>query len=102
MPQCGVQGRWPLHSSANQVLLRQDETGGLSRSARNEAAHQKAWIRTALHDFAQPLTALECGLFLSTLSPEQGADELRQVIDEAMSQCQRMLVCFRAIQERLG
>jgi len=63
---------------------------------------QAEWLRSALHDFAQPLTTLECGLFLSTLNPDQDARALRQTIDEAMVQCRRMLVCFRAMQEQLS
>jgi len=59
---------------------------------------QSEWLQTALHDFAQPLTALECGLFLSTLDADQDARALRQTLDAAMVQCQRMLVCFRELQ----
>jgi len=64
-----------------------------------EWLHRQAeWLQTALHDFAQPLTALECGLFLSTLDADQDARALRQTVDAAMVQCQRMLVCFRELQ----
>jgi hypothetical protein len=60
------------------------------------------WLRTALHDLAQPLTTLECLLFLGKLDADQDASKLGQTVDEAMVQCQRMLVCFRAIQEQLS
>ena len=59
------------------------------------------WMRKALHDLAQPLTALECRLFLSTLEQDCGVDELRQAIAEALVQCQRMIGEVRAMQDRL-
>lgn len=66
-----------------------------------DAARQAVWMRTALHDIAQPLTALECVLFLGTLEPNPSVATLRQAIDEALVQCQRMTDDVRTMQRYL-
>jgi len=63
------------------------------------------WMRRALHDLAQPMTALECGLFIGTMSPDgvraPSADELLATIHKALAECERMTGQLRAIQERI-
>ena len=63
------------------------------------------WMRKAMHDLCQPLTALECGLFLGTMSADgvgtPTADELMATILAALRQCERATAQVRAIQERM-
>lgn len=63
------------------------------------------WMREALHDLTQPLTALECGLFIGTMSPDgiraPNAEELLGAILQALEQCERVTNQLRAIQERV-
>jgi hypothetical protein len=65
-----------------------------------------SWLGDALHDLCQPLTALECGLYLGTMSPERGrtptADELMTTINHALTQCKRLTVGLRAIKDRMN
>ena len=65
----------------------------------------KQWLRQAMHDISQPLTALECGLFIGTMSPDgvraPTPEELLGTILEALAQCERVSTQLRAIQERL-
>ncbi len=62
-----------------------------------------AWIREGLHDLCQPLTALECLLFVNR---EPVAHEpleaalLRSVMDEALVECGRMMVLISGLQDR--
>ena len=58
------------------------------------------WMRGALHDLCQPLTALECRLFLGL--NETGEAELRSTIKEAIQQCERLISGVRGMQVRLG
>ena len=58
------------------------------------------WLRDALHDLCQPLTALECRLFLGL--SQQGEAEMRTAIKEAMVQCERLIDGVRGMQIRLG
>jgi hypothetical protein len=64
------------------------------------------WIREALHDLCQPLTALECGLYIGTISPDgiraPRAEELMATITAALAQCERMTSKLRAIQGRMN
>lgn len=62
---------------------------------------ETAWLHKALHDLAQPVTAIECGLFLTTLEQDANVAELRNAIGEALGQCQRLMREVRAMQERL-
>lgn len=63
------------------------------------------WMRKAMHDLCQPLTALECGLFLGTIGVDgvraPTAEELLTTILAALEQCERATVQVRAIQERM-
>ena len=67
---------------------------------------REAWIRQAMHDICQPLTALECGLYVGTMSPDgvraPRAEELMATIAEAMVQCERVTAGVRMIQERMN
>jgi len=64
------------------------------------------WLRAALHDLCQPLTALECGLYIGTISPDgiraPRAEELMATITAALAQCERMTLKVRAIQSRMN
>ncbi len=64
------------------------------------------WMRAALHDLSQPLTALECGLFIGTMSPDgvraPNAQELLATILQALEQCERVSMQLRAMQERMN
>lgn len=68
---------------------------------RAAAADQVARMRQQLHDLAQPLTALECVLFLGTLHQGEEQGGLRETIDDALVQCGRLMVGMRAMQESL-
>ena len=71
-----------------------------------------SWIQTALHDLCQPLTALECRLYLNTLpmletaveqqAPEEEREKVQQGIQEALVECGRMMRMVRAMQERMA
>jgi hypothetical protein len=66
---------------------------------------EKEWLRQALHDISQPMTALECGLFIGTMSPDgvraPTAEELLETILGALAQCERVTTHLRAMQEKL-
>lgn len=61
------------------------------------------WFEKALHDLCQPLTALECGLYLSSLNlqkdPTLQVAELRETIRHALVQCDRMIKSVRVMQD---
>ena len=63
-------------------------------------------MRAALHELSQPLTALECRLYLGAMgtggTPSDDAIEMRAAIDEALRQCERMMTKVRAMQEHLN
>ena len=65
-----------------------------------------SWLGDALHDLCQPLTALECGLYLGTIGPDgkgtPTAEELMKTISHALTQCKRLTAGVRAIQERMN
>ena len=72
-------------------------------TASNQMSEQ-AWMRVALHDLCQPLTALECRLFIGTMGQHgwpPTADEMRETIRESLVECERMILGVRAMQERL-
>ncbi len=64
------------------------------------------WLPEALHDLSQPITALACGLFVGTMSPDgirnPQAEELLATIQEALGQCERITLSLRAIQARMA
>ena len=65
-----------------------------------------SWLRNALHDLCQPLTTLECALYIGTMSPDgvrgPTAEELLRTIHEGLVQCERMTAQVRTIQARLA
>ena len=72
---------------------------------RLEAPDWAEWMRKALHDLCQPLTTLDCLLYLSTpTGAGQAANPaaLEQALNEAMVECSRMMTMVRAMQERLA
>ena len=93
----GFRGRLPVPNLRIEKTTDQDRFS----LAAGAPAPEAVWMRTALHDLAQPLTALECVLFLGTLAPTPSAATLREAIDEALVQCQRMTDGVRAMQEHL-
>ena len=58
------------------------------------------WVKDALHDLCQPLTALECRLFLGLGAT--GEEEMRAAMKDAMAQCERLIDGVRGMQVRLG
>ncbi len=75
------------------------ETDGLESTV-------EGWIGKALHDLSQPLTAIECGLYVGTMSPDgvsaPTAEELLRTINEALEQAGRAITQVRAMQDRLN
>ena len=59
-----------------------------------------SYMRKALHDLCQPLTALECRLYLSHAGYSDSS-EMKKAIAEGLQQCERMMAQVRAMQERL-
>ncbi len=61
-------------------------------------------MRKALHDLAQPLTAMECRLSLNILFPDEEVqvDELLETIHESLAQCRQLMVHVRSMQDRLN
>jgi hypothetical protein len=63
------------------------------------------WVRTAMHDLCQPITALECVLFLGTMSGDGSstptAEEAMATIRSALEQCERVSARLRAMQEQM-
>lgn len=63
------------------------------------------WLRQGLHDLCQPLTALECLLYVNR-EPMAGdsleAGLLRSVMAEGLIECGRMMVLVRELQERVA
>jgi hypothetical protein len=57
----------------------------------------------ALHDLSQPLTAMECRLYLGMMSSggEPEAAELVETIRESLAECERLMVRVRSMQDRL-
>jgi len=69
------------------------------------SASELDWMKKAIHDLSQPLTALECGLFLGTMSADgvgaPTAEEMMATILAALRQCERATAQVRAMQERM-
>ena len=62
------------------------------------AADEGVWLEKALHDLCQPLTALQCRLFLGL---QDAAAEKDTALREAMRQCDRTIELVRAMQVRM-
>lgn len=58
------------------------------------------WVSEALHELCQPLTALECRLFLGLR--ESSEEAMLAALKESMIQCERLIDGVRAMQIRLG
>ncbi len=56
-------------------------------------------LRLALHDLCQPLSALQCRLYLGTLDDHPA--NMREAIVESVSECERMVEMVRALQNRI-
>ena len=62
----------------------------------------QSWLQNTLHDLSQPLTALQCRLFLSMLhapGSEKERTEMRHAIEDGLRQCERMMVSVRSMQK---
>jgi signal transduction histidine kinase len=70
----------------------------------NNVESRDSWLRRALHDLCQPLTALDCLLYINR-EPVTGelleTTVLRNVMEEALVESTRMLTLVRQMQERL-
>jgi len=61
-----------------------------------------AWLPDALHRLSQPLTALQCVLHLGAHgAPQMLPDGVRQTIEDAMTQCDRMADIVAAMRTKL-
>jgi phosphoglycerate-specific signal transduction histidine kinase len=64
-------------------------------------------LRTALHDLSQPLTALECILYLQMITAQKtipdgtAAAEVSNTMREALEQCSRMMAVMRTMRDCL-
>ncbi len=89
--------------------MRSPEPGayGMPSPSAKARAIDLEWIRVALHDLSQPLTALECLLYINTLPPhgvgraQAGPEVLQQTMAEALLECTRMMRMVRTMQERI-
>ena len=67
--------------------------------------NEMEWMRKAMHDLCQPLTALECCLFLGTLSRDGAQaptpEDLLGTIRGALEQCERVTGQLRVIQKHM-
>ena len=60
------------------------------------------WMEDSLHDLCQPLTALQCRLFLATLATgQERGSEMEQAVADALRQCDRAITLVRGMQERV-
>jgi len=64
------------------------------------------WMRKALHDLCQPLTTLDCLLYLNRSSGGVGANPdpkaLHEALEGAAFECSRMMAMVRAMQTRMA
>ena len=58
-----------------------------------------AEVRKALHDISQPLTAMQCRLYLGAMETE--ADAIKSAIVESLEECARMIARMRTLQDRM-
>ena len=64
----------------------------------------RQWMQQALHDLSQPLSAMECHLYLCMMSStaEMKTAELADTIRESHVQCERLMAHVRSMQHRLS
>ncbi len=63
---------------------------------------ESVWMEESLHDLCQPLTALQCRLFLATLAQgTERAGEMEQAVADALKQCDRAIGLVREMQHRM-
>ncbi len=67
------------------------------------AVTDRQWMVQALHDLSQPLTAMECRLYLGIMSSDGPGDavELTATVRESLVECERLMARVRSMQERL-
>jgi len=74
----------------------------IAPSATRGADGAPAWLPEALHHLSQPLTALQCVLYMgSNIEPETHSHGMQQTIADALTQCARMAAIVTAMRERL-
>lgn len=54
-------------------------------------------FQRGLHDLCQPLTALQCRLYLGT--SEEATDALQQTIRDSLVECERVMLQVRQLQD---
>ena len=74
---------------------------------RDATPNSSEWMRKALHDLCQPLTALDCLLCLNSMPGLNTSDDpdsaaLQRTIGDAMVQCSRMMEVVRSMQSRIS
>lgn len=57
-------------------------------------------MRKGLHDLAQPLTALQCRLWLGTVNESSELD-VHETLQESLRECERMIAGLRAMQNQV-
>lgn len=57
----------------------------------------RAELRKGLHDLGQPLTALQCRLYLGQMDGHS-AEALLAAVSESMTECERVIACVRDLQ----
>ncbi len=76
-----------------------------ARSVEPEEEPVPAWLKSALHELAQPLCALQLVLYLGCEADGKGGtgphDQREQCLREAQVQCARMQAMVRAMQRRM-
>lgn len=77
---------------------------GVLASKTDAIPGDRKWMKDALHDLCQPLTALECRLYLGSIGYGGGAEaeEMRTAMREGLLQCERMITQVRGMQDRLN
>lgn len=82
------------------LIAESQHTSEIAESESGEGVEYEAWMQKRLHDLCQPLTALQCRLFLATMvkEPEGELEELREAVRESLVQCERMIGQIRVMQ----
>ncbi len=57
-------------------------------------------MRRGLHDLAQPMTALQCRLWLGTVE-EPGEGGFQVAMEESLRECERMIGSLRQLQDQV-
>ena len=63
---------------------------------------RSAGMEDALHDLCQPLTAMQCRLFLATLvKGDERQEEMEKAVADGLRLCERAIGLVRGMQQRM-